>query len=126
MRDTSFRDFVLDQLDGLPGVRSRAMFGGHGLYLEEEFFGMIVKGRLYLRTDERSREEYRALGSEPVPFGDDPAGNVYWSVPEDVLEDARLLREWAAAAALVPRKPKRASRPSRSSARKPRGPSRSR
>lgn len=111
MRDTSFRDFVLDQLDGLHGVRSRAMFGGHGLYLEEEFFGMIVKGRLYLRTDERSREEYRERGSEPVPFGDDPAGNVYWSVPEDVLEDARRLIEWARAAAAAPRKPKKRKKP---------------
>ncbi len=110
MRDTSFRDFVLDQLDGLPGVRARAMFGGHGLYLEEEFFGMIWKGRLFLRTDERSREEYRALGSEPIPFGDDVNSNSYWSVPEDVLEDPRRLQAWVRAAALVPREPKRRRR----------------
>jgi DNA transformation protein len=116
------RDFVLDQLDGLPGVRSRAMFGGHGLYLEDEFFGMVWKGRLWLRTDERSREEYRALGSEPIPFGEDTSMNTYWSAPEDVLEDARLLKEWVRAAALVPRTPKR-RRPtsSRGGARRSRG-----
>jgi DNA transformation protein and related proteins len=120
VRDTSFRDFVLDQLDGLPGVRSRAMFGGHGLYLEEEFFGMIWKGRLFLRTDERSREEYRELGSVPIPFGEDASRNVYWSAPEDVLEDARRLKEWVRAAALVPRKPPR-RRPRGAPAPSPRG-----
>ena len=122
MRDTSFRDFVLDQLEGLDGVRSRAMFGGHGLYLEEEFFGMIWKGRLFLRTDGTSREEYRAMGSEPIPFGDDVKSNTYWSVPEDVLEDPRRLREWVRAAAAVPRvpvrKPSRASRGASSPARR--------
>lgn len=103
MRDTSFRDFVLDQLEGLEGVSARGIFGGHGLYLGEEFFGMTWKGRLWFRTDARSREEYRALGSEPFPFGNDPAGNVYWSVPEDVLEDAPRLCAWARAAAATPR-----------------------
>jgi DNA transformation protein len=103
MADTSFRDFVLDQLAGLPGLDARAMFGGHGLYLDGEFFGMIWKGRLWFRTDERSREEYRALGADPIPFGDDLAENVYWSVPEDVLEHAGRLAEWARAAAATPR-----------------------
>lgn len=105
MRDASFRDFVFDQLAGLPGVRSRAMFGGHGLYLEGEFFGMVWKGRLFLRTDERSREEYRALGGEPIPFGDEPAANTYWSVAEEILEDPRRLEAWVRAAVAVPRKP---------------------
>jgi DNA transformation protein len=111
MRDASFRDFVLDQLEGLDGVEARAMFGGYGLYLGEEFFGMVWKGRAWFRTDERSRAEYRALGAEPIPFGKDPAKNQYWSVPEDVLEDAPRLRAWARAAAATPRgKPSRAGR----------------
>ncbi|HEU4394417.1 MAG TPA: TfoX/Sxy family protein [Planctomycetota bacterium] len=103
MRDASFRDFVLDQLEGLDGVEARAMFGGYGLYLGEEFFGMVWKGRAWFRTDERSRAEYRALGSEPIPFGKDYEQNRYWSVPEDVLEDGPRLRAWALAAASTPR-----------------------
>ena len=103
VRETSLRDFVLDQLSGLEGVAARGMFGGHGLYLDGEFFGMIYKGRLFFRTDERSRPEYRALGAEPIPFGDDPSGNAYWSVPADVLEDAPRMAAWARAAAATPR-----------------------
>lgn len=110
MRDVSFRDFVLDQLAAVPGVRARAMFGGHGLYLGGEFAGMVWKGRLWLRTDDRSRAEYRALGSAPIPFGDEPAGNVYWSVPEEILEDAARLAAWFRAAAAVPRPVRRRRR----------------
>lgn len=103
MADRSFRDFVFDQLSVLKGLSARAMFGGHGLYLDGEFFGLIWKGRLWFRTDAQSLAEYRALGAEPIPFGDDPASNVYWSVPADVLEDAPRLAAWARAAAATPR-----------------------
>jgi len=38
MADESFKDFVLDQLAGLPELRARAMFGAHGLYSADRFF----------------------------------------------------------------------------------------
>lgn len=41
-----FSAYVLDQLAGLGGVSSRAMFGGRGLYFEGVFFGILFKGRL--------------------------------------------------------------------------------
>jgi DNA transformation protein len=103
VRDVSLRDFLLDQLSPLAGVSARGMFGGHGFYLEGEFFGMVYKGRIYFRTDEALRAEARSLGSDPIPFGDDPAGNVYWEVPADVLEDAASLARWARTAAASPR-----------------------
>jgi DNA transformation protein len=103
VKDASLLAFVLDQLAALDGLDAKRMFGGHGLYLDGEFFGMVWKGKAWFRTDERSRAEYRALGAEPVPFGGDPAGNVYWSVPVDVLEDAPRLESWARAAAAAPR-----------------------
>jgi len=106
-RDRSFVDFVLDQLAELGDLRERGMFGGWGLYLDGEFFGMIYKGSLYFRTDEATREAYRERGSEPILIGPDPGKNRYWSVPEEVLEEAPLLCEWARAAAATPRGTKR-------------------
>jgi DNA transformation protein len=47
--DVSFKDFVLDQLQGVPDLECRSMFGGHGLYQEETFFGIVFKGRLYFK-----------------------------------------------------------------------------
>ncbi len=103
MADDSLLEFVLDQMASLPEVTSRRMFGGHGLYLGEEFFGMVWRGRVWFRTDARSRPEYRALGAVPIPFGDPGGEKCYWSVPEDVLEDPPRLVAWARAAAATPR-----------------------
>ena len=50
MPNDSFKEFVLDQLSQLGQVECRAMFGGHGLYHNEAFFGIISKGRLYFKT----------------------------------------------------------------------------
>ena len=55
MKQDSFKDFVLDQMSDLRGVTCRAMFGGYGVYQGEVFFGIIHRGRLYLKTDSTSR-----------------------------------------------------------------------
>lgn len=103
MADASLAEFVLDQLAPLGGVEARRMFGGHGLYLDGEFFGMVFDGRVWFRTDERSRPKYRAMDAIPVPFGGPGEDKCYWSVPEDVLEDATTLAAWAREAARTPR-----------------------
>ena len=121
MRDASFRDFVLDQLSGLAAVDTRAMFSGHGLYLDGEFFGMIWKGRLWFRTDERSRPEYRTLGAEPFPMGFTKGETCYWSVPEEVIEDAPRLAAWARAAAATPRPEKQRKAKRLAAKKRPRG-----
>ena len=37
--------FILDQLSAVPGLRSRSMFGGHGLYSGASIFGMVIDGQ---------------------------------------------------------------------------------
>lgn len=103
MAGDSLFEFVMDQLAPLGDVAGRRMFGGHGLYLDGEFFGMVFDGRAWFRTDERTRPKYREMGGLPVPFGGPGEDKCYWSVPEDVLEDGPLLVAWAREAALTPR-----------------------
>jgi DNA transformation protein len=95
MSDTSFLDYVLEQLADARGLKVRAMFGGHGLYMGASFFGIVHKGSLYLRTDEESRAAYLKKGSRPF----NPKGakelHRYYEVPAEVLEDADLLLGWA-------------------------------
>ena len=50
-----FLEFVLDQLQDLPGVRSRRMFGAHGLYQKDVFFVIVDSGKLYFRTDDETK-----------------------------------------------------------------------
>jgi TfoX/Sxy family transcriptional regulator of competence genes len=51
MADDSFKEFVPDQLGALPELRARVMFGAHGLYAGENFFGILDAGRLFFKTD---------------------------------------------------------------------------
>ena len=98
MRDDSFKDYVLDQLAALGVVRARAMFGGHGLYRGQDFFGFLHQGRLYFRTDALTRPDYTARGMSP--FQPNPRQTLasYYEVPVDVLDDTEILASWAHAA----------------------------
>jgi DNA transformation protein len=99
LKDESFKDFVLDQLSGLRGVTCRAMFGGHGLYQGEAFFGIIHKGRLYFKTDEATRPTYRAKGMKPFRPNSKQTLKTYYEVPVEVIEDQEELTVWARQAA---------------------------
>lgn len=44
MKDDSFKEFVLDQLSESGDADCCAMFGGYGLYYNEVFLGIIMKG----------------------------------------------------------------------------------
>jgi len=95
LKTDSFKDFVLDQLDDLRGVTCCAMFGGYGLYRGEVFFGIIHKGRLYFKTDETSRDSYRARGMKPFRPNRKQTLKTYYEVPIDVMEDSEQLCQWA-------------------------------
>ena len=93
--DTSFLDYVLEQLAEAKGLKIRAMFGGHGLYIDTSFFGIVHKGSLYFRTDEASRPDYVKAGSRPFNPNGKQELHRYYEVPSEVLEDAEELLVWA-------------------------------
>ena len=95
MKRDEFLDFVLDQLLELGDVRARAMFGGHGLYADELFFGIIWRGRLFFKTDDESRRDYRARGMKPFAPNEKQTLKTYYEVPANVLEDDEELVRWA-------------------------------
>ena len=98
----SFRDFVLDQLSVVRGLRAKAMFGGVGLYAEDVFFGILAADVLFFKVDDTNRREYDAGGSSPFrPYADRAMTMPYYNVPISVLENAMELGEWAARAVKV-------------------------
>jgi DNA transformation protein len=110
MADDSFNEFVLDQLHALPDLRAKAMFGAHGLYCDEKFFGILDEGRLFFKTDAASQAEYTARGMGPFTY--EMKGKVmtmaYHEVPPDVLEQPHELTAWARRAIqIAAAKPKR-------------------
>jgi len=112
----TFKAFVLDQLNALPELRARAMFGAHGLYSGDRFFGILDQGRLFFKTDEQSQAEYIERGMEPFKY--EMKGRVmtmsYHEVPLEVLENAPELVAWAQhaiQAAMNSKKPGKRAKP---------------
>jgi DNA transformation protein len=110
-KDDSFKDFVLDQLHGLPGLTIRPMFGGHGLYKSGRFFGIVHKGQLFFRVSPKTLNDYVSRGSGPFePLPDRPGAktqtmNSYYQVPAEILENGLDLTQWASKSAeFAPRK----------------------
>jgi TfoX/Sxy family transcriptional regulator of competence genes/drug/metabolite transporter (DMT)-like permease len=95
IKDDSFKDFILDQLQELEGVEARRMFGGYGLYWDETFFGILHKGKLYFKVDESTIGEYRKRKMKP--FRPNPKQTLmsYYQVPVETLEDNERLCDWA-------------------------------
>ena len=88
-KSDSFRDFVLDQLREVPGVEARPMFGGYGLYKGGPIFGIVWKGKLYLKIPPRP-------GLKPFKPLPGKKSMKYYEVPADVLESPSELARWAA------------------------------
>ena len=97
MPDDLFKEFVLDQLGALPELRARAMFGAHGLYAGDKFFGILDEGRLFFKTDAASAADYTSRGMGPFTY--ESRGKrltmSYHEVPPDILESAPELTAWA-------------------------------
>jgi DNA transformation protein len=92
-----FKDFVLDQLSDMSGVRCRAMFGGHGLYRGTAFFGIVHKGRLYFKVTPRTVARYKNHGMEPFRPNAKQTLSSFYEVPVEIIEDAEQLIDWAVA-----------------------------
>ena len=56
---------ALDALAPLGPVESRAMFGGHGVYLEGAMLALVAGGEVYLKVDDVNRERFVAAGLPP-------------------------------------------------------------
>ena len=113
MPDDSFKEFVLDQLGALPELRARAMFGAHGLYAGDKFFGILDEGRLFFKTDAATAPDYTARGMGAFTY--ESKGKVmtmaYHEVPPDVLENAPELMAWARRAMIIAAaKPKKSAK----------------
>jgi DNA transformation protein len=101
--DDSFKEFVLDQLAALPDVRAKAMFGAHGIYSGEHFFGILDDGRLFFKTDASNETDFTACGMPPFTY--EMKGKTmtmaYHEVPPEILDQPHELAAWARKAVAI-------------------------
>jgi DNA transformation protein len=97
-KDRSFHDYaVYDLLGDVPGISSRAMFGGWGIYKDGVIFGIIADGALYFKVDDRNRAYFEEAGSRPFTYeggNRKPVALPYWLLPEEAMEGGQDLYEW--------------------------------
>ena len=97
---TGFAAFVLDQLSALDAIESKSMFGGVGIYLDGEFFGIVYQDRLYFRVSDATVGAYRKRKMKPFqPFEGKRSSRRYYEVPLEIIESADDLVQWAKDAA---------------------------
>lgn len=95
----SFRDFVLEQLAALDGLRCKRMFGGYGLYCGEQFFAIVFDGRLYFKTNPDTLPEFLEYHASVFVPSEKQILKNYSEVPIDILEDRERLLVWTKRAA---------------------------
>ncbi len=95
-------EFVADLIERLEPVgpaSSRAMFGGHGIYLQGAIIGIVVNELAYFKVDDQNRARYETAGSQPFSYSsprqEQAISMSYWQVPEEVLERPGELQLWA-------------------------------
>jgi DNA transformation protein len=100
-------------------ARSRRMFGGHGIYVDDLFVALIFRERLYLKADEHTRAAFEEAGGERFVYdaADKQVTVGYWTVPAEAMESPGFMQPWARLAIAAALRAK-ASKPS-SARRKP-------
>jgi DNA transformation protein len=82
--------------DALGPVRARRMFGGHGLYLGEAMFGIVVDEALFLKADARTAPLFESRGL--ARFAYERNGRIvqmsFFAAPEEVLDDPDEAAIW--------------------------------
>ncbi len=81
---------LLGRLVELGDIRSKKMFGGHGIFAEDQMFALIDSGgAVFFKAGDANRALFEEVGAEK--HGRMP----YYRVPDDVLENDGRLVAWA-------------------------------
>ena len=92
-----FLAHVLEMMQPAGRASARAMFGGHGVYLDGLIVGIVDDDVLYLKTDAETRATFVAQELEPFRYTT-RTGEVhvtsYYRPPDEALERSAAMHEW--------------------------------
>jgi DNA transformation protein len=82
---------------GLGPIRTRAMFGGLGVYCDGAMFALVADGVLYLKAEAALADRYAAAGSVPFTYAGKsrPVRMSYWRLPDSAFDDPDEALGWA-------------------------------
>jgi DNA transformation protein len=110
-------DFIRDLFAQFRPVTVRRMFSGAGLYCDGAMFGLVVRGAIYLKSDEASIADFKREGTDPFTYtrgkkSGRPSEHAlpYWRLPDRLYDDPDELAQWAERALTIAQRQKFAPR----------------
>jgi DNA transformation protein and related proteins len=91
-------DWSRELLAPLGVVRSRRLFGGHGLYVDDLFIALIFQQTLFLKVDLPTRTRFEQAGCHPFVFTSGQGERTalsYFSAPEEAMDSPAQMLPWA-------------------------------
>jgi TfoX/Sxy family transcriptional regulator of competence genes len=101
-RNEGFAEYIIEDVLGhIDGISRKALFSGHGVYLDRVIVGIIIDGTFYLKADKEMMLKYKKEGNESFQYEregkDNKRGKIvempYMSVPIETLEDREAIKE---------------------------------
>ena len=91
-----FATYCAELLAPAGEVRSKRMFGGYGLYVDDVFVAIIAGDALYLKADEQSRHHFETAGGRRFEYTRQgkQQGLAFWTVPAKAMDSPALMRPW--------------------------------
>ena len=95
-----FRDYCVELLSSLcqGEIVAKKLFGGKGLSINGKNFAIIAFDQLWLKVDDESRQSFLDAGCKIFSYvwNDGIERHLgYYTVPEEAMESAALMRPWA-------------------------------
>ena len=95
--EKEFVSYVVELMQSIGPVRAKAMFGGHGIFLEELMFALVTDSVLFLKVDKENESHFKVRGLEVFTYmkkGKEFKMS-YYQAPEEVLDEAEEMNYWA-------------------------------
>ena len=95
--EKEFVSYLVELMQSIGPVRAQAMFGGHGIFLEQLMFGLVTDSVLYLKVDKENQSHFKARGLEVFSYmkKGKECKMSYYQAPEEALEEAEEMSYWA-------------------------------
>jgi DNA transformation protein and related proteins len=99
-KQDEFRDYCVELLSDLRQgeIVTKKLFGGKGLSIDGKNFAIIAFDQLWLKVDDESRHAFVEAGCRIFTYTwtDGIERHLgYYTVPEEAMESAALMRPWA-------------------------------
>ncbi len=94
---SDFIDYLTEVLAPLGSVRSKRMFGGVGIYIDNLFCAIIADDSLYFKGDDENEAEFIAGKCPPFTYEKEGVeySMRYYRAPDEAMDDAEEMLRWA-------------------------------